>query len=124
MAKVTRVGNFINPSNRTFKVKVEFINPRGKYKPNQLAIMKIRDYKSPNALVIPARIVQQDRSGKDYVYTFEDKEGQKRIRKLELELGKTYENSVEVISGLDSSAILIDKGAKSVQINDAIKIIK
>lgn len=124
MAKVTRVGNFINPSNRTFKVKVEFINPRGKYKPNQLAIMKIRDYKSPNTLVIPARIVQQDRSGKDYVYTFEDKEGQKRIRKLELELGKTYENSVEVISGLDSSAILIDKGAKSVQINDAIKIIK
>ena len=124
MAKVTRVGNFINPSNRTFKVKVEFINPRGKYKPNQLAIMKIRDYKSPNALVIPARIVQQDRSGKDYVYTFEVKEGQKRIRKLELELGKTYENSVEVISGLDSSTILIDKGAKSVQINDAIKIIK
>ena len=124
MAKVTRVGNFINPSNRTFKVKVEFINPRGKYKPNQLAIMKIRDYKSPNALVIPARIVQQDRSGKDYVYTFEVKEGQKRIRKLELELGKTYENSVEVISGLDFSTILIDKGAKSVQINDAIKIIK
>lgn len=124
MARVTRVGNFINPANRTFKVKVEFNNPGGKYKPNQLAIMKIRDYKSSNALVIPARIVQQDRSGKDYVYTFEIKEDVKRVKKLELELGQSYENSVEVISGLDSSTVLIDKGAKSVQSNDAIEIKK
>jgi membrane fusion protein (multidrug efflux system) len=120
-ARVTRVGNFINPSNRTFKVKVEFANPRGKYKPNQLAVMKIRDYKSVNALVIPARIIQQDRAGQDYVYTFEQKDA-KRVRKLELKVGKSYEGMVEILNGLDSATVLIDKGAKSVQANDAIEI--
>ena len=128
MAKVTRVGNFINPANRTFKVKVEFSNPAGKYKPNQLAVMKIRDYKSNGAMVIPSRIIQQDRSGNDYVYTYEKKQENNeevlRVKKLQLELGKQYETSVEVLSGVDSSTVLIDKGAKSVQAKDAIEIKK
>ena len=47
--------------------------------------MKIRDYKANNAFVIPARIVQQDRSGQDYVYTFEGDEI-KRVKKLEINL--------------------------------------
>ena len=122
-AKVSRVGSYINPANRTFQVKVEFNNSRGKYKPNQLALMKIRDYKSDDAYVIPARIVQQDRSGQDYVYTFEG-DSVKRVKKLELKLGRFYEGDVEVLSGLDSNMVLIDKGSKSVQSEDAIEIIK
>lgn len=123
-ARVERVGNFINPANRTFKVKVQFNNPEGKYKPNQLAIMKIRDYKSPNALVIPERMVQQDRSGKDYVYTFIKSKGVELVKKLELEVGNAYEGQVEILNGLDSNTVLIDKGSKSVQENDAIEIKK
>ena len=121
-AKVKRVGNFINPANRTFKVKVEFKNPNGKYKPNQLAILKIRDYKAENALIIPSRIVQQDRSGKDYVYTYEKFKKVNRVKKLELQLGNSYEEAVEIIAGLDSTTVLIDKGAKSVQEGDAVKL--
>lgn len=120
-ARVSRVGNFINPANRTFQVKVEFNNSKGKYKPNQLAVMKIRDYKASNAFVIPSRIVQQDRSGQDYVYTFVG-EDVKRVKKLELKLGSFYEGFVEVLSGLDSSVVLIDKGSKSIQAEDAIEI--
>ena len=120
-AKVSRVGNFINPANRTFQVKVEFNNSKRKYKPNQLAVMKIRDYKANNAFVIPARIVQQDRSGQDYVYTFEGDEI-KRVKKLEINLGVFYDGFTEVLSGLDSNFSLIDKGSKSVQAADAIEI--
>ena len=121
-ARVTRVGNYINPANRTFKVKVEFNNPNGKYKPNQLAVLKIRDYKSDNALVIPSRIIQQDRSGKDYVYTYATEDDLRKVKKLELQLGNTYENYVEVIAGLDSTTILIDKGSKSVQEGDLVQL--
>ena len=115
------MGNFINPANRTFQVKVEFNNVKGKYKPNQLAVMKIRDYKAKDAIVIPSRIVQQDRRGQDYVYTFEGKDV-KRVKKVELKLGAFYDGFVEVLSGLDSSMTLIDKGSKSVQAEDAIEI--
>lgn len=121
-AKVTRVGSFINPANRTFKVKVEFSNPAGKYKPNQLAVMKIRDYQAEGAVVIPARIVQQDRSGQDYVYTYELIDGVKRVKKLNLTLGQSYDEDVEVLEGLSADAMIIDKGAKSIQAGDAIEI--
>ena len=117
-ARVKRVGNFINPANRTFKVKVEFNNPNGKYKPNQLAVLKIRDYKSDNALVIPSRIIQQDRQERNYVYTFVNDGSVNRVKKLELELGNSYKDNVEIIAGLDSSTVLIDKGSKSVQEGD------
>lgn len=120
-AKVSRVGNFINPANRTFQVKVEFNNLKGKYKPNQLAVMKIRDYIAKDAFVIPTRVVQQDRSGQDYVYTYEGTDV-KRVKKLELKLGQSYDGFVQVLSGLDSTTLLIDKGSKSVQSRDAIKI--
>lgn len=122
MAKVTRIGNFINPANRTFKLRVEFGNPGGKYKPNQLAVLKIRDYKSDNAIIIPSKIIQQDRDGKDYVYTFENKKNVERVKKLVLEVGKEYKGQAEILSGLDSNTVFISKGAKSVQAGDAIEI--
>ena len=71
--------------------------------------------------LVPSRIVQQDRSGQDYVYTFEGK-GVQRVKKIELKLGAFYDGFVEVVSGLDSSIVLIDKGSKSIQADDAIEI--
>lgn len=121
-AKVTRAGNFINPANRTFKVRVEFSNPLGKYKPNQLAVLKIRDYQSTNAIVVPSRIIQQDRSGNDYLYTYVSQDGVLRVKKVMIEVGMSYEGTTEVKSGLTEKTVFIDKGAKSVQDGDAVKI--
>lgn len=121
-AKVTRSGNFINPSNRTFKVKVEFANPAGKYKPNQLAVLKIRDYKAENAVVIPSKVIQQDRAGQDYIYTFENANDAVRVKKVKLEVGISYDGESQILSGLKSSSVFINKGAKSVQAGDAIEI--
>lgn len=122
IAKVARVGNYINPANRTFKVRVEFSNPGGKYKPNQLAVMKLRDYQSVQALIIPERIIQQDRKGNEYIYTYVQEGKVKRVKKLSIQKGLSYEGKTEVISGLDSTVIYIDKGAKTVQEKDAIDI--
>jgi membrane fusion protein (multidrug efflux system) len=121
-ARVTRSGNFINPANRTFKVRVEFANPNGKYKPNQLAVLKIRDYKADSAVVIPSRVIQQDRSGQDYVYTFIKENEATRVKKLKLEVGVSYDGQSEILSGITADAVFIDKGAKSVQAGDAIEI--
>lgn len=122
VAKITRAGNFINPANRTFKVRVEFSNPLGKYKPNQLAVLKIRDYSTDKAIVIPSKIIQQDRSGNDYIYTYAAKEGVLRVQKVMIEVGSSYEGKTEVKDGLNETTIFIDKGAKSVQDGDAIEI--
>ena len=84
--------------------------------------MKIRDYKSEDALVIPARIIQQDRKGSDYVYTYKSVEGVDRVEKLVLKIGQSYEEQIEVLEGLSAETMLIDKGAKSVQTGDAVEL--
>ena len=122
VAKVTRIGNFINPSNRTFKLRVELPNPNGKYKPNQLAVLKIRDYKADKAIVIPSKIVQQDRNGNNYVYTFINDGKNLRVKKLIVEVGKEYKGAAEILKGLNKNAVFINKGAKNIQSGDAIEI--
>jgi len=121
-AKVTRSGNFINPSNRTFKVRVEFANPEGKYKPNQLAVLKIRDYKAENATVIPSKVIQQDRSGQDYIYTYIKNNESLRVKKLNLTVGVSYDGQSEILNGVNANGVFISKGSKSVQAGDAIEI--
>jgi RND family efflux transporter MFP subunit len=122
LAKVTRVGNFINPANRTFKLRVEFPNPTGKYKPNQLAVLKIRDYMAENAIVIPSKTIQQDRNGNNYVYTFKKEGNNNRVQKLIVKVGEEYQGASEILKGLDSNTVFISKGAKNVQSGDAIEI--
>jgi len=122
LAKVTRVGNFINPANRTFKVRVEFPNPDGKYKPNQLAVLKIRDYVAEGAIVIPSKTIQQDRNGNNYVYTFKNDGKNNRVEKLVVQVGKEYQGASEILQGLDSNTVFISKGAKNVQSRDAIEL--
>jgi membrane fusion protein (multidrug efflux system) len=122
IAKVTRVGNFINPANRTFKLRVEFPNPNGKYKPNQLAVLKIRDYMADQSIVIPSKIIQQDRDGNDYVYTFTNDGKNDRVKKLIIKVGQEYKGAAEILKGLDSNTVFIYKGAKNVQSGDAIEI--
>jgi RND family efflux transporter MFP subunit len=121
-AKVTRVGNFINPANRTFKLRVEFPNPSGKYKPNQLAILKIRDYMAEGAIVIPSKTIQQDRDGNNYVYTFKNDGKNDRVEKRIVQVGKEYKGAAEILKGLGSNAVFIGKGAKNVQSGDAIEL--
>lgn len=125
-AKITRTGNFINPANRTFTVRVELSNPGGKYKPNQLAVMKIRDFKADDALVVPSKIIQQDRKGQDYIFTVvKNDNGLDVVKRLDLTVNDqlSYKGETMILTGVSAKQIFIDKGAKSVQEGNAVEIV-
>jgi RND family efflux transporter MFP subunit len=44
--QISRVGNFINPNNRTFKINIDLNEYKEDLKPNLLADIKIRDFKN------------------------------------------------------------------------------
>ncbi|MBN8566685.1 MAG: efflux RND transporter periplasmic adaptor subunit, partial [Flavobacteriales bacterium] len=48
--KVRQVGNYINPNNRTFSIEIALPNPDNLLRPNQVAVLKIEDYKNPKAI--------------------------------------------------------------------------
>ncbi len=79
-------------------------------KPNQTAIMKILDYASPNAVVIPVNVVQTDESGK-YVYVMQKLSNGKTVaNKKSINIGEVYEEMVEVKTGLTAGEQLITEG--------------
>jgi len=125
-AKINYVGNFIHPTNRTFKVRVNLKNSDGLLKPNLTGNLKIKDYEAQKAIVLPLSIVQEDRHGNNFVYVLlpvpEEKDVY-TVKKRIIELGKTYKNEVEVLSGLKEGEIIASQvTARGLTEGDKVKI--
>lgn len=106
---ISAVGNVINPASRTFTVEVRLPNVREYLKTNLVAVVKMVDYASDDAVVIPSRIIQEDIEG-NFVYTVQNNQA----LKVHVQLGYSYDNKTEVLNGLSGSEAIIDKGNRSV----------
>ena len=121
-ASVSQVGNFINPSNRSFKMRIDLKNPNNELKANLLADIKINDFKA-NGAVIPTRLVQRDRDNKTFVYTIEPKENNHKVIKTYVTEVMNYDNQSYISDGLVPNSILVDKGARLVNNNEEVTLI-
>ena len=124
-SSVNQTGNFINPSNRTFRIEVPMENFDNRIKQNLDAKIKINIYKKNDAIVIPLRIVREDALGKNFVYlmTENNKEGVYLTSKRFVTLGNRSEDKVEVIEGLNLGDIVVLEGAYSVEDSQRVKLI-
>jgi membrane fusion protein, multidrug efflux system len=114
--KVSSVGAIINPNNRTFKVEV--VLPRiASLKPNMISVLKIQDYESNDAVIIPSHLILSDNRG-DYVFTVVDGISKKTYVKR----GKTFNQEAEVLEGLNGGEILVDKGFREVGDNFSVNV--
>jgi len=121
-ASVSQVGNFINPSNRSFKMRIDLKNPNNELKANLLADIKINDF-SANGTVIPTRLVQRDRDNKTFVYTIEPKENNYKVVKTYVTEVMNYDNQSYISDGLIPNSILVDKGARLVNNNEEVTLV-
>jgi RND family efflux transporter MFP subunit len=113
--KVRQVGNFINPNNRSFGIEVGLPNPDNLLRPNQVAKLKIVDYSSKNAIVVPTGIIQEDGTGANYVYVVEASNGKTgTAKKVIVEVGKSSDNVTEILSGLSTNDIIVTEGVNSI----------
>lgn len=122
---IQQVGNFINPENRTFEVKIPVPDSEEQVKPNLIATVKLNDYTSEEAITIPESVVQKNAAGESVAYVMQTKGdstgvAQKRI----LELGASYNDTVEVLTGLKPGELLITAGAKSLHDQEQVRIKK
>ena len=124
-SSVNQTGNFINPSNRTFRIEVPVENSDNRIKQNLDAKIKINIYKKDDAIVIPLRIVREDALGKNFVYVMseDNKEGVYLTSKQFITLGNKSEDKVEVTEGLDLGDIVVLEGAYSVEDSQRVKLI-
>ncbi|RCW93302.1 efflux RND transporter periplasmic adaptor subunit [Winogradskyella arenosi] len=122
---IRQAGDFINPANRTFKIEVEIPNKDKTIKPNLSARLKINDYTSENAVLIPQSVVSENSDGEQYVYVVSDKnaKGIGTANRVIITTGKTQDDVIEVLEGLEPGAEIIKEGARSVRDGQAVEVI-
>jgi RND family efflux transporter MFP subunit len=119
---IVRVGSVIDNMSRTFQLELALQNPNEKIKPNQLAVLKINDFVSENALVVPSIIIKQDITGY-YVYVAETKDGKTKAVKKYIVPGRSAEEFTMVNKGLEPGMKVVVEGFNLVKDGTEVKIL-
>jgi RND family efflux transporter MFP subunit len=112
-------GKSINIMNRTFGIIVN-INGSDDILPNMSAVVKIKDYENPEAIVIPINMTQLSEEG-TYAYVAATQNGKMTAEKKIIVPGSVYNGKMEILSGLKSGDILITTGLDDITNGVAIK---
>ena len=120
---IQQTGNFITPSNRTFRVEAALENPDNIIKPNLNARLSVVDYTNPEAIMVPLRVIRENASGSTYVFVLTQPESdngyttEKRI----VELGKSKQELIEVLTGLSQGDLIVDEGVSTLVEDQKVK---
>jgi RND family efflux transporter MFP subunit len=107
-SKVSVKGSIIDPASRSFYIEAKI--PASKdFRPNQIALVRIQDYQSNDAITIPMNTLQNDEKGK-YVMVAVNENGKLLAREKQIQVGELYGNNLEVKSGLQANDALITEG--------------
>lgn len=113
--KVRQVGNFINPSNRSFGIEVTVPNPQGLLRPNQVAKLRIIDYVNKKVIVVPTNVIQKDANGESYVYVASEVNGKTaKAKKVVVKTGQSSDNFTEILSGLVAEELIVTDGVNTI----------
>ena len=121
---ISLIGSTIDPNNRTFKLEAFVDNPTGELKPNLLAIMKINDLHLKNVIYLPVDIIQQDVTGKSYVFLADKTKENPTAKKQLITKGESAQNSIVITSGVDKDNLIITKGGLTIEDGQPIIINK
>lgn len=122
--EISRIGNTIHPTNRTFTIEIKVKNNKHLLKPNLLAILLINDFSEKNAIVLQSELIQHEISGKAFVMIAKDEDDGKYAKKVYVHTGEEFDGKTIIIDGLKEENIIIDKGARSVVNHEPIQLEK
>ena len=121
-AKVNMLGRSIDPANRTFKLELDVSKHAKVLKPNLLAKVNLNNYTNPEAIVLEADLIQKNVEGKSFVYKAIKDSSEMVAKQVMVTTGKSYDNKIEVTSGIDVEDLVIVKGARSVNNGNPLNI--
>lgn len=123
-AKISTIGNYIHPTNRTFRILANI--PKNEVLlPNMLANIKLTDYTNEQAMVIPSASVMKDRENQSYIFIAKpDKDGLYLAMRVNIRVIETYGGFSEIEAAGDELATgmrVVVQGAKGITAGDLIR---
>ena len=122
-SKIRLVANFINPSNRTFRIEADIPYNEYKIKPNLNVKINVNDYTNKNAILVKLNYINMDSNNDQYVYKIINKKGRSYSSKTIIQTGKDNGDFVEVLKGLSANDEVVSEGARKLTNNSIVKII-
>ena len=119
-AKVTTVGQSINPVDRTFDVEVKLPSDP-MLKANMFGELSINDRTIKDAITVPVALLQQSEISK-FVFIAEKQTDQWLAKRVNIETGLSYDGKIEVKKGLAAGQNLIVAGYKGLSDGQEILI--
>jgi membrane fusion protein, multidrug efflux system len=119
-ARIKRVGQTIDATNRTFEVEVALPNSQD-YKPNMFGQLAINDRTLDDALVISQSLVQQSDDG-SFVYVAEETTDGYVARRRVIETGLAYDGKVAITKGLQPGDRLIIAGYNNLSDGQSVNL--
>jgi RND family efflux transporter MFP subunit len=120
-AKVDYSGKAINTLNRTFNVEIRLNSTNGEYHPNQIAVLKIADYSSGKALVVPVGALIKSSDG-EYVFIASNENGKLVAKRKIVKSGIVYNGNIEIKEGISTGDKVITFGYQNLVEGDYISI--
>lgn len=120
--EVTLASNFINPGNRSFRIKIDVPNKEGLIKPNLTAKAKINDYTNEKAIQVPVSILSENANGDQYVYLAKKENGELVAKRAIVTTGRTENGKIEILTGITAGDQVLLEGARSVKDGQKITI--
>ena len=121
-ATIRRTTKVINPTNRTFQVELNIPNPGEKIRPNMIASIRINDFTSENAFVVPSIVIKRDITG-DYLYVATPSGTNDLVaKKRYLKRGISYEGETMIDEGLKTGDKVVVAGYNLVSSGTYLKV--
>jgi len=117
---VHRISNTIKIQNRTFQIKLKVENPERLLKPNILTILKIKDYSTDSALVVPSIIMKQDNNG-FFIFKANTSNSLLTAEKVYIKPGISYKSYSTIKEGLKEGDNVIVEGYNMVSNGSFLK---
>ena len=118
---IYRLGNIINPENRSFRLQLRISNPGERFKPNMVATLGIRSFTAIDVISIPSILIKQDVQGYFVYVARRNQDGNYNAEQVYLERGPESEGRTVIDSGLEDGELLITDGHNQVGDGDPIQ---
>lgn len=121
--KVTNVGNYIEPTNRTFRI-ISTINNNKIFLPNMLAQINITDLHVANGLVIPSKSLLKAQDNSEYIFVANSKGNNEfTVKKVTVKVIERYngEALIESTSEIKDGTQIIVEGARGITAKDIVR---
>lgn len=108
-SRVVTVGKVINDKSRTFPVEIALPAADNHWTPNMIMSLEILNYTNDEAILAPVNVIQKTQN-KQFLFIAKQQQDKWTAEKIWVTTGKSYDNQVEILSGLNAGDRIITAG--------------